>query len=92
MTALSDLLSTFQQTAHTEREKGAYFERLVKVYLQHEPYYADLYAGRVWLWSEWRLEAAQRGLGDVGTEIQDAAAGHERLVPAHARIVQQAAP
>lgn len=30
MTALQHLLDTFRATAHTEREKGAYFERLVK--------------------------------------------------------------
>ncbi|HEX7348992.1 MAG TPA: hypothetical protein VF264_05030 [Rhodanobacteraceae bacterium] len=52
MTALQSLLDAFRATAHTEREKGTYFERLVKVYLQSEPYYADLYGGRVWMWSE----------------------------------------
>ena len=47
MTALSKLLATFRQTAASEREKGIYFERLVKTFLQNEPYYADLYAGQV---------------------------------------------
>ncbi len=68
MTALSKLLATFRQTAASEREKGIYFERLVKTFLQNEPYYADLYAGQVWLWEEWRAEAAKRGLGDVGAD------------------------
>lgn len=68
MTALQSLLNTFRATAKTEREKGTYFERLVKAYLQNEPYYRDLYAGKVWLWEEWRAEAAKRGLGDVGAD------------------------
>ena len=68
MSALQNLLHTFRQTAVTEREKGNYFERLVKAYLVNEPYYRDLYAGRVWLWEEWRKEAAKRGLGDVGSD------------------------
>lgn len=68
MTALQRLLDTFCATAVTEREKGTYFERLVKAYLQNEPYYRDLYAGRVWLWEEWRKEAAKRGLGDAGSD------------------------
>ncbi|MDE2464534.1 MAG: DEAD/DEAH box helicase [Alphaproteobacteria bacterium] len=68
MSALTDLFETFRQTAASEREKGTYFERFVKAYLQNEPYYADLYAKRVWLWKEWRAEAAKRGLGDVGSD------------------------
>jgi predicted helicase len=68
MSALQRLLDTFRATAVTEREKGNYFERLVKTYLLNEPYYRDLYAGRVWLWEEWRKEAASRGMGDVGTD------------------------
>jgi predicted helicase len=68
MSALQSLLYTFRATAKTEREKGTYFERLVKTYLQNEPYYRDLYAGKVWLWEEWRIEAAKRGLGDVGSD------------------------
>jgi len=68
MTALQSLLDTFRGTAKTEREKGTYFERLVKAYLLNEPYYRDLYAGRVWLWEEWRGDAAKRGAGNVGTD------------------------
>lgn len=52
MSALANLLDTFRATAHSEREKGTYFERLVKAYLQNEPHYRDLYAGKVWLWEE----------------------------------------
>lgn len=41
MTTLDSLLQSFRNTAKSEREKGNYFEKLVKVYLKHEPYYAD---------------------------------------------------
>lgn len=68
MTSLTSLLDTFRQSAASEREKGNYFERLVKTYLQNEPYYADLYSGRVWLWEEWREQAAKRGHGNVGAD------------------------
>ncbi len=54
MSALTDILETFRKTAHTEREKGNYFENLVKVYLQNEPVYKDLFNGKVFLWEEWR--------------------------------------
>jgi predicted helicase len=54
MTALQDLLATFRNTAKTEREKGNYFELLVKVYLQNEPLYRDMFGCKVYLWEEWR--------------------------------------
>lgn len=50
MTALQQLLDMFRATAVTEREKGNYFERLLRTYLLNEPCYRDLYAGRVRLW------------------------------------------
>lgn len=68
MSPLHQLLANFRQTATTEREKGTYFERLVKAYLLAEPLYTDLYNGQVWMWEEWRAEAAKRGLGDVGAD------------------------
>ncbi len=66
--ALGELLDSFRNAAVSEREKGTYFERLVRTFLLHEPCYADLYAGKVWLWEDWRREAAHRGLGDVGPD------------------------
>lgn len=68
MTTLAVLLQTFRNESASEREKGNYFERLVKAYLLGEPFYADLYGNRVWLWEEWRKEAAARGLGNVGAD------------------------
>jgi len=68
VTPLNTLLDSFRHSAASEREKGNYFERLVKAYLINEPFYADLYGGRVWLWEEWRAQAAKRGLGDIGAD------------------------
>ena len=68
MTALAKLLNTFRDAAHTEREKGNYFEKLVKVYLQYEPYFQDLYSGKVWLWEAWRGEWVKRGNRDPGAD------------------------
>ena len=64
MTALQDLLATFRNTAKTEREKGNYFERLVKVYLQNEPLYRDMFGGKVYLWEEWRKHWMNLGNAD----------------------------
>jgi predicted helicase len=67
MTALSNLLNTFRATAKTEREKGIYFENLVKMYLRTEPKYQDLYQS-VWLWEEWRAEWIAQGHQDPGKD------------------------
>lgn len=67
MTALSNLLNTFRATAKTEREKGIYFENLVKMYFRTEPKYQDLYQS-VWLWEEWRTEWVTQGHQDPGKD------------------------
>lgn len=67
MSVLTDTLETFRQTAHTEREKGIYFENLAKLYFQNEPRYKDLYSD-VWLWEAWRAEWIQSGHADPGTD------------------------
>lgn len=68
MTTLTSLLKVFRDTAQSEREKGNYFEKLVKVYLLNEPYYLDLYNGNVWLWEGWRREWIKRGNADPGAD------------------------
>lgn len=67
MTALLNLLNTFRTTAKTEREKGIYFENLVKFYLLNEPKYQDLYTG-IWLWEEWRANWIAQGHKDPGSD------------------------
>ncbi|MDR2925084.1 MAG: DEAD/DEAH box helicase family protein [Azoarcus sp.] len=68
MNAFTHLLETLRNHAQSEREKGAYFERLVQIYLTHEPYYAGLYGGKVWLWEAWRREWMRRGNADPGAD------------------------
>jgi len=52
MTPLQHLLDNFRASAVTEREKGTYFEELIRTYLQNEAIYRDLYSG-VWTYSDW---------------------------------------
>jgi predicted helicase len=68
MNALNDLLLKFRQNSQTEREKGNYFEKLVKVYLLNEPIYKDLFNGQVWLWEEWRAFCIQTNKYDPGVD------------------------
>jgi predicted helicase len=67
MTPLLNLLNTFRSAAKTEREKGIYFENLVKLYLRNEPKYQDLYKS-VWLWEEWRAFWIAQGNKDPGVD------------------------
>lgn len=67
-TALTKLLDTFRQAAQTEREKGSYFEELVKTYLLTEPSYKDLFKGKVYLWEEWRRQWMSQGNADPGAD------------------------
>ena len=68
MSILKDTLDAFRQSSQTEREKGNYFENLVKVYLLNEPFYKDLFGINVWLWEEWRKHRMQLGHSDPGTD------------------------
>lgn len=67
MTTLLEILETFRQTSKTEREKGNYFENLVKLYFTNEPKFADLYSD-VWLWEEWRSVWIAAGNTDPGAD------------------------
>lgn len=49
MSSLHKLLEELRAGSKSEREKGTYFESLVKIYLRNEPKYQDLYSD-VWLW------------------------------------------
>ena len=49
--ALQSLLETYREASQSEREKGNYFEELIKTYLRFEPVYAELYSD-VWLLNE----------------------------------------
>src|SRR5690606_36042998 len=56
-----------RQTSLTEREKGTYFEELIRTYFRYEATYADLYSD-VWLYSDWAKEQGLDGR-DTGIDL-----------------------
>lgn len=66
-TPLQSILNDFRSAAVTEREKGTYFEELIRTYLRNEATYADLYSD-VWLYADW---AKEQGLvaKDTGIDL-----------------------
>ncbi|MFT5323799.1 MAG: putative helicase [Planctomycetaceae bacterium] len=50
-TPLQKILATYRAASVTEREKGTYFEELIRTYIRYEPTYADLYSD-VWMLHE----------------------------------------
>lgn len=65
LTPLQHLLTTYRDAAHTEREKGTYFEHLIIAYLRNEASYVDLYE-QVWTYADW---ADEQGLDKRDTGI-----------------------
>lgn len=65
MSALVTLLDHFRNASETEREKGTYFEELIRTYLRSESSYQDLYE-QVWTYSDW---AKEQGLDKRDTGI-----------------------
>ncbi len=49
-TTINDILQEIRLKAQTEREKGTYFERLMKLWFLTDPRYSEL--EKVWLWEE----------------------------------------
>ena len=47
-TPLQQILAKYRATSQTEREKGSYFEELIRTYFRYEASYAD-----VWLLVDW---------------------------------------
>lgn len=70
--ALYSLLAQYRQASKTEREKGTYFEELIKTYLRYEATYKDLYA-QVWTYADW---AKEQGLDGKDTGIDLVAKTH----------------
>ena len=66
-TPLQTLLANYRRQSQTEREKGNYFEELIRAYLRHEASYADLYAD-VWLYRDWAREQG-KDARDVGIDL-----------------------
>lgn len=67
MSALQDVLGAYRNAAASEREKGSYFEELIRTYLRTEPSYRDLY-DNVWTYADW---ARNNGLDarDTGIDL-----------------------
>ena len=65
MTALKELLDDYREASQTEREKGTYFEELVRTYFRYEATYSDLYSD-VWFYTDW---AEEQGLDKRDTGI-----------------------
>jgi len=67
MSPLQDVLASYRHAAASEREKGTYFEDLIRTYLRNEASYRDLYS-EVWTYGEW---AKSHGLDarDTGIDL-----------------------
>ena len=67
MTDLQKILQKFRAESKTEREKGTYFEELIRIYFKHEATYADLYSD-IWMFKDW---ADEQGVDarDVGIDL-----------------------
>lgn len=72
--SLRDLLERYRSGSASEREKGGYFEKLVRVWLQHAPTQRDLYR-QVMSYGEWArsqgLDARDTGI-DLVAELDEA--------------------
>jgi len=64
---LEYLFTNFRSSSLTEREKGTYFEELIKTYLRHEASYRDLYSN-VWTYLDWAKEQGISGK-DTGIDL-----------------------
>ncbi|SFL09312.1 Predicted helicase [Nitrosomonas aestuarii] len=67
MSALRDLLASYRNASKNEREKGTYFELLIKDFLKHDPTYSPNFSD-VWTYAEW---AQQQGVDsrDIGIDL-----------------------
>ncbi|MFT5837505.1 MAG: putative helicase, partial [Candidatus Azotimanducaceae bacterium] len=67
MSDLQNLLQKYRNASVTEREKGSYFEELIRTYFRYEATYADLYSD-VWLYADWAKEQGLDGR-DTGIDL-----------------------
>lgn len=69
---LQKILAKYRATSQTEREKGSYFEELIRTYFRFEASYADLYSD-VWLFGDWAKEIGTPEFGitakDTGIDL-----------------------
>ena len=69
---LERILAHYRVTSQTQKEKGSYFEELIRTYFRYEASYADLYSD-VWLFADWAKEIGTPQFGisakDTGIDI-----------------------
>jgi predicted helicase len=72
MSPLQKILATYRATAKSEKEKGSYFEELIRTYFRYEATYAALYSD-VWLYADWAKEIGGPQFGfsakDTGIDL-----------------------
>jgi predicted helicase len=82
MTALQNILAQYRADSRTEREKGTYFEELVRTYFRYEASYVDLYSD-VWLFADWAKEIGTPQFGisakDTGIDLVAKTQGTEEF-------------
>lgn len=59
---LHSVLQQFRDAAHSKREMGDAFERMIKAWLKIDPLYSDRFDS-VWLWMEWPDRGARPDTG-----------------------------
>lgn len=73
MSALKELLASYRNSAKTEREKGTYFELLIKDFLISDPTYSPNFS-EVWTYAEWaalkELDSRDAGI-DLVAKLRD---------------------
>ena len=62
---ISELLENFRKKFGNERDKGTAFEKLIKMYLEHEPAYTSMIS-KVWTWREFPY---RDNIGDTGIDL-----------------------
>jgi predicted helicase len=72
MTALQSILEKYRSLSQTERERGTYFEELIRTYFRYEASYANLYS-YIWLFADWAKEIGTPQFGisakDTGIDL-----------------------
>ena len=63
--SFNDILAKYREASFSERDKGARFERLMRIYLLTDPKYTSI-CKNVWLWEDF---FAREELGGVDTGV-----------------------
>ncbi|MBY0379464.1 MAG: hypothetical protein K2P99_03570, partial [Burkholderiales bacterium] len=67
MTALSQLLNKYRTQSKTEREKGTYFEKLVKIFLTKDVRFTQQFS-EVYTFGEW-AKILDKNTNDTGIDL-----------------------